>query len=138
MVTYVGLFGHSAVVFNVFKCFFSCFYVLLTVWVVVFFSVTFFDLFSCIAASLFNKLTYLLTYGTKLTRSQKVERSSLEVILGRSINQSINLLKAKGPIGHLHRSKIHNIKYIKYINTHSSLICVLFVLHSVIFSFFGN
>ena len=27
-------------------------------------------------------------------------------------NQSINLLKAKGPIGHLHRSKIHNIKYI--------------------------
>jgi len=29
-----------------------------------------------------------------------------------SFNQSINLLKAKGPIGHLHRSKIHNIKYI--------------------------
>ena len=42
----VGLFGHSAVVFHVF-------YVLLTVCVVVF--------FQCIAASLFNKLTYLLT-----------------------------------------------------------------------------
>ena len=36
-ITYVGLFGHSAVVFNVF----SRFYVLLTVCVVVFFSVTF-------------------------------------------------------------------------------------------------
>ena len=54
MIMYVGLFGHSAVVFHVF-------YVLLTVCVVVFFSVTkFIDLFSCIAASLFNKLTYLL------------------------------------------------------------------------------
>jgi len=27
-----------------------------------------------------------------------------------SINQSINLLKAKKPNGHLHRSKIHDIK----------------------------
>ena len=45
MIMCVGLFGHSAVVFHVF----SCFYVLLTV--VVF----------CIAASLFNRLTYLLT-----------------------------------------------------------------------------
>ena len=34
-------------------------------------------------------------------------------------NQSINLLKAKGPIGHLHRSKIHNIKYI---NTHKHIL----------------
>jgi len=42
--------------------------------------------------------------------------------LGFSINQSINLLKAKGPIGHLHRSKIHNIKYIKYINTHKHIL----------------
>jgi len=42
--------------------------------------------------------------------------------LAVSINQSINLLKAKGPIGHLHRSKIHNIKYIKYINTHKHML----------------
>jgi len=34
------------------------FYVLLTVWMC--FSVNFIDLFSCITASLFNKLTYLL------------------------------------------------------------------------------
>ena len=37
------------------------FNVLLAVCVVVYFSVTFIDLFSCIAASLFNKLTYFLT-----------------------------------------------------------------------------
>jgi len=36
----------------------------------------------------------------------------------RTFNQSINLLKAKGPIGHLHRSKIHDIKYI---NTHKHI-----------------
>ena len=60
MIMYVCLFGHSAVVFRVFM-FFSYFYVLLTVCVVVLFSVTFRDLFSCIAASLFNKLTYLLS-----------------------------------------------------------------------------
>ena len=51
---YLGLSGHSAVIFHVF-------YVLLTVCVVVF--------FQCIAASLFNKLTYLLTMSkTKLRR----------------------------------------------------------------------
>jgi len=33
--------------------------------------------------------------------------------------QSINLVKAKGPIGHLHRSKIHDIKYI---NTHKHML----------------
>jgi len=31
-------------------------------------------------------------------------------VCGRSINQSINLLKAKGPNGHLHRSKIHDMQ----------------------------
>jgi len=36
MIMYVGLFGHSAVVFHVLM-FFSCFYVLLTVCMVVFF-----------------------------------------------------------------------------------------------------
>ena len=57
----VGLFGHSAVVFQVFM-FFSCFLnVILTVCVAVFFQWHFIDLVSWIAASLFNKLTYLLT-----------------------------------------------------------------------------
>ena len=40
---------------------FSCFCVLLTLCVVVLFRWHFIDIFSCIAASLFNKLTYLLT-----------------------------------------------------------------------------
>jgi len=56
MIMYVGLFGHSAVVFHVFM-FFRAFCVLLTVCVVVFFQWHFIDLFSCTAASLFNKLT---------------------------------------------------------------------------------
>ena len=56
VIMYVGLFGHSAVVFYVF----SCSYVLLSVRMVVFFQWHFIDLFSCIAASLFNKLTYFL------------------------------------------------------------------------------
>jgi len=30
--------------------------------------------------------------------------------LGTSVNQSINLLKAKIPNGHLHRSKIHGMQ----------------------------
>jgi len=61
MIMYVGLFGHSAVVFHVFM-FFSCvFCVLLTLCVVVFFQWHFIVIFSCIAASLFNKLTYLPT-----------------------------------------------------------------------------
>jgi len=34
-------------------------------------------------------------------------------------NQTINLLKAKGPSRHLHRSKIHDIKYIK---THKQIL----------------
>jgi len=56
---YVGLFGHSAVVFHVFV-FFHVFYVLPTVCVVVFFQRHLIDLFSCIAASLLiNLLTYL-------------------------------------------------------------------------------
>jgi len=42
-----------------FLMFFSCFYVLLTVCVVVFYQWHFIHLFSCIAASLFNKLTCL-------------------------------------------------------------------------------
>jgi len=58
---YVGLFGHSAVVFRVFLCFSHVFYVLLTVCVVVFISDILLSI-HCIAASLFNKLTYLLTY----------------------------------------------------------------------------
>ena len=58
MIMYVGLLSHSAVVFHVFLCFFMllCF----TDCVVAFFQWHFIDLFSCIAASLFNKLTYLL------------------------------------------------------------------------------
>jgi len=54
MIMYVGLFGHSAVVFHVFM--FYWLFVLLC-----FFQWHFIDQFSCIAASLFNKLTYLLT-----------------------------------------------------------------------------
>jgi len=61
MIMYVGLFGHSAVVFHVFYVS-HVFYVLLTVCVVVFFQWHFIDLFSCITASLFKKnlLTYCL------------------------------------------------------------------------------
>jgi len=55
MIMYVGLFGHSAAVFHVFMFYW------LFVWLC-FFQWHFIDLFSCIAASLFNKLTYLLTY----------------------------------------------------------------------------
>ena len=57
MIMSVGLFGHSTVVFRVFNVF-SCFYVLLTVCVVVFFQWLYIDLFSCIAASLFDQLTW--------------------------------------------------------------------------------
>ena len=53
VIMYVGLFHHSAAVFHVF-------YVLLTVCVVVFFSdILLVYRYSCIAVSLFNKLTYL-------------------------------------------------------------------------------
>ena len=62
MIMYVGLFGHSAVVFHVF------FNVLLTVWLC--FSVNFIDLFSCITASLFNKLTYLLPPTLEVTETK--------------------------------------------------------------------
>jgi len=51
---YVGLFGHSAVVFHVFMFYW------LFAWLC-FFQWHFTDLCGCIAASLFNKLTYLLT-----------------------------------------------------------------------------
>jgi len=60
MITYVGLFDHSAVVM-----FFMFFMFLVFYWLFVwlcFLQWHFIDLFSCIAASLFNKLTYLLTY----------------------------------------------------------------------------
>jgi len=53
-----GLLGHSAVVFRV----------LLTVCVVVFYQWHFIDPLSCIASSLFNKLTYLLTGGFTMYR----------------------------------------------------------------------
>jgi len=59
MIMYVGLFGHSAVVFHVFM-FFSYFLCFTDCFVVVFFSDILFHLFSCIAATLFNKLTCLL------------------------------------------------------------------------------
>jgi len=35
------------------------------------------------------------------------------------LSQSIDLLKAKGPNGHLHRSRIHDVKYI---NTHKHIL----------------
>jgi len=60
MIMYVGLFGHFAVVFHafmffhVFVCFTDCFCGRVL-------SVLSVYLFSCIAASLFNKLTCLLT-----------------------------------------------------------------------------
>jgi len=62
-IMYVGLFGHSAVAFHVFKNVFSCFFMFywLFVWLCSF-QWHFIDLFSCIAASLFKKLN-LLTYG---------------------------------------------------------------------------
>jgi len=50
MIMYVGLFGHSAVLSFAFLCFFMFFYVLLTVCVVLFFSVPFYSsiqLYSC-------------------------------------------------------------------------------------------
>jgi len=61
MIMYVGLFGHSAVDFHVLM-FFHVFFVLLTVCVVVFFSDILLIYSAAIAASLFNKLTYLVTY----------------------------------------------------------------------------
>ena len=63
MIMYVGLFGHSAVVFLCFLMFFRvlCVFYWLFVWLC-FFRWHFIDLFSCITASLFNKLSYLLTY----------------------------------------------------------------------------
>jgi len=70
---------HSAadtVVFRVFLCFTDC----------CFFQWHFIDLFSCVAASLFNKLTYLLTYS---------HHSILQA--GRSTN-SVKALQACGPI----------------------------------------
>jgi len=63
---YVGLFGYSAVVchgFMFFKKFFTFYW--LFVWLC-FFQWHFIDLFSCIAASLFNKLTYLLWSASTL------------------------------------------------------------------------
>ena len=67
MIMYVGLFGDSAVVSHVFmffKCFPVFFCVLLTfVWLCgCVFQRHSIDIFSCIAASLFIELTYLLTY----------------------------------------------------------------------------
>jgi len=57
----ISLLGHSAVVFHAFMFLMFLFYVgLLIVCVVVFYQWHFIDLFSCIAANLFNKLTYLL------------------------------------------------------------------------------
>ena len=67
MITYVGLFGDSAVVSHVFmffKCF-PCFFCVLLTFVCLcgcVFQRHFIDIFSCIAASLFIELTYLLTY----------------------------------------------------------------------------
>ena len=52
MIMYVGL------LWSFCSCL-SCFYVLLTVCAVVFYQCQFIDLFSCVAASLFHKLTYL-------------------------------------------------------------------------------
>ena len=40
-------------------------------------------------------------------------------IVSAHFRSLFDLLKAKGPIGHLHRSKIH---YIKYINTHKHIL----------------
>jgi len=66
MFIYVGLFVHSAVVFHVFM-----FYLGLLIMQLCFISdiLLFIDLFSCIAASLFNKLTYLLS-GLPLSSGQ--------------------------------------------------------------------
>jgi len=57
----------------------------------------------------------LLLNDSVVTTSSSLYCSASEASLQASINQSINSLKAKGPNGHLHRSKIHDIKYI---NTH--------------------
>ena len=57
---YVGLFGHSAVVFHVIMFFLHVFMFYWPFMWLCFFQWHFIDLSSCIAASLFNKLTYLL------------------------------------------------------------------------------
>jgi len=51
-------------------------------------------------------------------------------ILDATQFQSINLLKAKGPIGDLHRSKIHDIKYI---NTHKHILLGVILLSYAVF-----
>jgi len=71
MIMCVGLFGQSAVVFpvfmfcHVFSCFVDC------LCGCVFFRWHFIDLFSCIAASLFNKLTYLLKDAFAVLRTAR-------------------------------------------------------------------
>jgi len=64
--------------------FFHVFLVLLTLYTVwlCFFSVTFIDLFSCIAASLFNKLTYLLGCGVWVWRISGVLSAGPRPVLG--------------------------------------------------------
>ena len=80
IIMYVGLIGHSAVVFHVFM-FFSCFsWVLLTLCVVVLYQWHFVDLFNCIAASLFNKLTYLLTLLTGRPRPEGASQNNLQFV----------------------------------------------------------
>jgi len=56
-------------------------------------------------------------------------------ILDATQFQSINLLKAKGPIGDLHRSKIHDIKYI---NTHKHILLGVILLSYAVFVDFGR
>ena len=85
------------------SCFyvFSCFYVLLTVCVVVFYQWHFIDLFSCKAASLFNKITYLLTIIAQkimwnLSAFSKIDRDVREwailwaIVLSDQSSQSVN------------------------------------------------
>jgi len=67
LIMHVGLFGHSAVVFHVFMFFLVFMFCRLSVWLCFFSDII--DLFSCIAASRFNKLIYLLTYVTVLSLS---------------------------------------------------------------------
>jgi len=64
-----------------------------------------------------------------------VSCQSATSILDATQFQSINLLKAKGPIGDLHRSKIHDIKYI---NTHKHILLGVILLSYAVFVDFGR
>ena len=84
---YVSLFGHSAVVFHVLKCFVHAF---MFYWLFFLFQWHFIDLLSCIAASLFNKLTYLLTRPINVLNAKSICASETCILVSLTITSRNN------------------------------------------------